>query len=187
MLIWVKTYQNVIFNHVFEILFKIFEKYRFLSKLANISILVRIFEKFQFWWKISKISILIEIFGRSQISSKFSNNLDVGQNGRKYGFWSKLTKMSILVKIEVNFDLNPNFRRMSTLDKTYQFVDLGQNWRKCWFYSNCLKSFWSFSKFPKISILSKLSKNVGLEILILGKIVEKSEIWSKLSKILDFS
>ena len=50
----------------------------------------------------SKISILMEIFGKSQSWSKFSNNLDLGQNGRIF---------SILVK-------------------TYQNVDFGQNWRK---------------------------------------------------------
>ena len=67
-MIWVKTYQTVNFSQFFLrkmlILVKIFEKYRFLSKFANISILVRIFEKFHFW---SKISILMEIIGKSQI------------------------------------------------------------------------------------------------------------------------
>ena len=60
----------------------------------------------------SKISILMEIFGKSQICSKFSNNLDLGQNGRKIS-------ISVI---------------------TYQNVDFGQNWRKFWFQSKFSKN-----------------------------------------------
>ena len=60
-----------------------FEKCRFGSKFANISILVKIFQKSRFWSKFSKISILV----------KLSKNLEFGQICRK---------MLILVKLVEN-------------------------------------------------------------------------------------
>ena len=52
-----------------------------------------------------KISILDKTVQKSQIWSKFSINLDFGQD----------------------------FPKFSILAETYQNVDFGRNWRECWF------------------------------------------------------
>ena len=191
MLIWVKTYRNVNFSNFFAKNVDFSQNFRKnIDSCQNLQIS-------RFWSEFSKNFNFGQKYWKSRFWWKFSGNLKFGQNFRTISilakmvensrFWSKLTKMSkflsklkeilILIQIFEECRLESKLTKLSILDKTEENVEFSKFKKKI---------LWSFSTFPKNSILSKLSKNVGLEILILVKIVEKSEIWSKLSKKLDF-
>ena len=161
----------VIFLRKMLILVKICKYLDFGQHFRKISILVKNVENLDFDGNFREISNLVKIFEQSRSWPKWSKILDFGHNLPKCRFWSKLKEILILIQIFEECRLGPKLTKLLIWDKTEENVDF---------------RLFSFSKFPKISILSKLSKNVGLEILILVKIIEKSEIWSKLSKKLDF-
>ena len=102
----IKIYKSLNFSQIFQQIL-IF---------VNIVDFVDILEKSRFWSHSSEISIL----------TKFSTNLDFGQNFRKSRFSWKFTRVSILVKI---------FKKSRFWSKFSTNYDFCKNFRKSWFWS----------------------------------------------------
>ena len=154
--IWVKLSGNFDLGQHFRkisILVKILGNLDLGQNFPKILVLVKIelnvdfsqiFKRLWFWSNFYKKLNLGEIFRNIDFGWNCRKNFGkkIGQNFRKLSIlvkivencrlWSKLTKMLILVKIDENFWCQ-NFRKMSTWVETYQIVDFGQHWRKCWF------------------------------------------------------
>ena len=116
------------------------------------------------------MSILVKHF---QILFKIFENIEFGE---------KCWKISNLVKFVEDLDFGLTCRKFSKLVKIFKNVDFNQNTKKCWFKSTLSKSLELWSKFLKISILVKIYKNLEVG----QNCRKKSQIWSNVSKILDF-
>ena len=138
--------------------------------------MVKNVENLDFDGNFREISNLVKIFEQSRFWSKLSKILFFGQNLPKCRFWSKLKEILILIQLSKN-------------------VDLGQNLPNCQFWTKLKKMLFLVNFFKKTPIFLKISENLNFVKIIkkcwfgnidFGEIVEKSEIWSKLSEKLHF-
>ena len=125
------------------ILFNLFRKIMIsLKNNRKILILVKVFET---------ISTLVKIFGKSRFGSKFSENLNFGQNFlnfyfgqnswnsrfifKKSWFCPNISNYRILWKLLYIISILSKLSKILILDKIHKTRDSSQKVQKCWFWS----------------------------------------------------
>ena len=116
---WWKLSQKLKFGHNFRKISNLVK----IEQNVDFSQIFKLLQKTRVGSNFSKILISVEIIVKSQIWSKFSKNLDFGENCRKFSILVKILE-NVDVKIFGKCRLGSKLTKLSFLDKTEE---------NCWF------------------------------------------------------